>query len=204
MFYLFLTFLIVSVLAILFFIFFPIIYKRYLNKFFLNVYGKKAYQIANKYDYYLINKLTLEANDNTKIQIDHLLFGDKYLYVIHDCYYDGAIEYKENDRNWIFYYGKAKRPNKRFTENHIITNKNLISKLSMITGLDKSLMINVVLINNSCIVNEFKTDSSDVAFLKVKSLKDFILELEGRDIKPLDKEQLRYVVHDLARLNLKP
>ena len=105
---LFIVLAILIALSILFIIFFPKLYKKHLRKNFVSVYGKQVYKLALHEDYYLINRLLLKTMDGTTIDIDHFLCGNKYIYVIKDYYFEGALSAKEYDHMW-WYYKKDKK-----------------------------------------------------------------------------------------------
>jgi|SRR5574344_643871 hypothetical protein len=192
------------VISILFFLFIPIIRKRNIKRKFISIYGKQIYKFAFHYDFYLINRLILQANDDSKISIDHLLLANKYIFVINDCYLPGAISAKEKDQSWIYYYGDPKNPKRRYIDNPLLKNIERLSKLSQITCLDAGLLISIVLINDDCLINEYENTDDNNYLVKRKDLPRLIKNIEDRDVSPLDEEQLRYAVHDLARLNLNP
>ena len=99
---LFISLAVLLVLVVLFLIFYPKLYRAKLKKDFVPIYGKKIYRYALHNDLYLINQLELKANDDQIIKVDHLLFANKYIYVISDYYLPGSIEAKENDSSFIY------------------------------------------------------------------------------------------------------
>lgn len=53
------------------------------------------------YDYYLINKLEIQLVSNESLFIDHMLFGNKYIYVINDYLFKGVLTGNAQDSKWI-------------------------------------------------------------------------------------------------------
>ena len=102
--YVFIALAVVLVLLIIFFVIYPFIRRAYIKKHFIEVFGKKIYKIALHDDFYLINRLLLKTMDGTSIDIDHLLCGNKYIYVIHDEYFKGELYARIQDRTWIKSY----------------------------------------------------------------------------------------------------
>ncbi|MCR5333251.1 MAG: NERD domain-containing protein [Bacilli bacterium] len=198
---LFIALAIVFVVLLIFFILFPLIKKSVLKNRYISSYGRDIYHIANYYDYYLINRLLLKANDDSYIDIDHLLLANKYIFVIKDYYFEGSLLAKDNDNSWVYYFGNYKNPQKKLLNNLLKENDNRLKKLSMITGLDKSMLISVVLVNNDCDLKYQKEDSEEAYLIKRNELKKLIEQIEARDVSPLNVEQLSYAVHDIARLN---
>ena len=99
-------------------------------------------------DYYLINNFTFKVDSATYLTVNHMLFADKYVYLIMDFYYDGDIAGKAFDKSLIFMSNKGK---KQYIDNPILISKNILTKLSMSTGIQPSIMIGISLINDNCI-----------------------------------------------------
>lgn len=199
---LFIALAILTVLSILFFILYPIIRLKSLRNNFLPIYGRGIYKLANKYDYYLINRLKLKGNDDSLINIDHLLLANKYIFVIKDYYFDGKVVGKDEDNSWVYYYGTQKHPQEKLINNPIHQNEFSLNKLSMITGLDKLMLISIILINDDADLELNIKDNEYSYVIKRKDLENLILNIEGRDVAPLNDEQLAYAVRDIASLNL--
>lgn len=124
---LFISLAILLVLVILFLIFYPKFYKAKLKKDFVPIYGKKIYRYALHNDLYLINQLELKGNDDQIIKIDHLLFANKFIYVISDYYLPGLVLAKENDQSFI--YKSSEKIHKTFTSIiYLSKEKNSLTK----------------------------------------------------------------------------
>ena len=73
-----------------------------LRKNLVKIYYKNVKKVAYYKDFYLINQLILNVDDNQQIHIDHLLFADKYIYVILDKFYPGKLSGKPEDESLLF------------------------------------------------------------------------------------------------------
>lgn len=201
-------FIVVSVLfllTVLFIILYPTIKKLYFKKHFLSVYGKQIYKLANKQDYYLINNLALKGDDEvSNVKIDHLLCGNKYIYVVSDSYFDGALDAKAKDRSWIYYQRKNRKEFiRRKIDNPILIAENRTQRLMNITNLDASLLITIILINNNCQINEdFELAKDNTYLIPIGKFNKLISNLEKRDVSNINPVQLKNAVHDIANLNL--
>lgn len=193
---------ILTFFSVIFFIVFPFAKKSSLKKNFVKAYGKDVYKIANYYDLYLINTLVLQSNDDSKIYIDHLLFGNKFIFVIKDYYCDGQLKGKEVDQSWVYYFGKEKDPKKELLKNPLIENKTRTNKLSIITGLDESFLISIILVNDDCDLSLEMNPSDNQYVIKRSELKKLVSSIEGRNVAPLNDEQLAYAARDIAALNI--
>ena len=80
-------------------------------------------------------------------------------------------------------------------------NEKRVEKLSLVTQIDPSFFISVVIINDNCVIknaNELNKDNSFI--VSRKNLKKIIKMVERRDVKRMDQKQLEYAVQDISRL----
>lgn len=189
------------ILSILFVILYPRIHKAHLINNYVAIYGKKIYKLALQQDYYLINRLLLKSEEGISIDIDHLLCGNKYIYVIKDYYFDGGLSANENDRAWIYYHKIGKQKIKEKIDNPLLLNEKRVNLLCKITGLDRSLIISVVLINNDCQFSKFEGKSKNNFLVTRSNFKKFIKSFENKNIADLRDSQLSIAVNDIAKLN---
>ena len=113
---------IVVVGLVVVFIVLPLNNKRQKNNF--NEYCYKAiYKIAFDEDYYLINNFLFRVDQTTVARIDHILFGNKYIYIIVDTYYEGDLVGKYQDKSLILINNKDQR---YYTDNQYNISKSLV------------------------------------------------------------------------------
>ena len=174
--------LIFILLLLLFLIIFPFAKRHYNFKNFQKIYYKEIRKIAEINDYYLINNLVIKNNNQLICRIDHVLFGDKYIYVIKDRYYRGAISGKKEDSTWFFYSNQKKQFE---MDNPMAMNEKRLEKLSLVTNIDKSFFISILVINDNCVV---------------KNANELIKNIEKRNVKNMDQKQLEFAVQDISRL----
>lgn len=200
--YVFIALAILLVLLVVFALVYRPLKRKLLTKNYVKIYGRSIYHLAEDLDYYLINNLALSSNDRSKIVIDHVLFGEKYIYVIKDRYYNGGISAKEKDNSWIYYTGKKKNLTKQYIDNPLKINMLRLKKLAQITGIDKSMFISIVLINDDCSFTAFEGHAKDNFIVTRRGFKKLIKSLEQRDVNKINEDQLQYAVKDIAKLNL--
>lgn len=151
-------------------------------------------------DYYLINNFKFKIDDKTSYIVDHIIGGDKYFYIISDYYFgSGSLTGNINDQSLIYTNKKGK---KKYTDNPITLNKKLLSKLANVTGIDPSLMIGIVLVNNSCFVN-IVSESKQFYAIEKKKLDPLVRAIESRNIAPINEEELASAFKTLQRIKLK-
>lgn len=199
-----------SIIAIIFFIIFNLVRKKTQKKKYKEVYYRTIRTIADNEDYYLLNNFIFRIDNGRTAVIDHLLIGEKYFYIITSLYYDGNLSGKEFDSSLIL---TTRTNGKSYTDNPLFQTKTLISKLSMVTGLDTSLMIGIVLVNDSCnfnVIHEKRNDGREIAedekiyFLcNNNKLKKLISKIESRNVGNINPDQLDRAVKSLDKLNRK-
>ena len=190
--------LIFILLLLLFLIIFPFAKRHYNFKNFQKIYYKEIRKIAEINDYYLINNLVIKNNNQLICRIDHVLFGDKYIYVIKDRYYRGAISGKKEDSTWFFYSNQKKQFE---MDNPMAMNEKRLEKLSLVTNIDKSFFNSILVINDNCVVknaNELNKHNSFI--VSKKNLRKLIKNIEKRNVKNMDQKQLEFAVQDISRL----
>lgn len=193
---------ILLICSILLFSLCPLIKKKNLKKNFFKIYGKKIYKLAYKDDYYLLNNVKLKANDDTYLYIDHILFGNKYFYIIKDYYFNGGLSIKDIDPSWVFYYGNFKKPKQKYIDNLMNENKKRIDRFCQLTGLESSLFISIVLINDDCTIVDYVNNNDNNFVSSSKQLKQLIKNIENRNVAPLNPVNLNYAVRDINKLNV--
>lgn len=200
--FIFLAVLLVALILLL--LFYPSLNALYFRKNYVRIYGKKVYRIALDRDLYLINRLKLPMNGDIAVSLDHVLFGTKYIYVISDRYYDGALNAKEEDKSWVYFPRRRKKggEGKKYVDNPLKENRQNLNKLARATGLDRRLFLPIVLINNDCVIESFQPKSRKDFLCHVRNLKKLIAALEGRDVAEINDAQLQEAVQDIAKLNL--
>ena len=197
---LFISLAILLVLVILSIIFLPSFLRKYYRKNYVEIYGKKIYRYALHNDLYLINVLELKGNDDQLIKIDHLLFGNKYIYVISDYYLPGLIEAKENDQSFI-YQSIEKNSQKVYIDSLLLRNEAITKKLAVNLGLNPSLFVSIAIVDNDSEFKELKKTNKDNYMIHISNFSKLLNILESRNVAPLNDEQLKYTVKDVNRLN---
>lgn len=182
--------------GIFFAIYIPTMKKKQKSEF-KYFYYKSIYKVAMDNDYYLINNFLFKIDDSYVGRIDHILFANKYIYIINDSYFDGDIDGKENDKSIILINRAGK---KNYSDNPLLANQKLLKRLSIITGIDATLMIGVCLINNDCQCG-VRTSSKSAYIVQAKKFKALVKAIESRDIGDINKEQLANAVKAIDKLN---
>ena len=80
-------------------------------------------------------------------------------------------------------------------------NLKRMEKLSLVTQIDKTFFISIVIVNDNCVIKKEPDNIKGRNFLvHKKDVKKLIKQIESRNVKKMDPEQLQYAVQDIARL----
>ncbi len=193
--------LILIVLSFFLFLFFYPPLRRYLyRKMPVRMFYRTVIKVVRDGDYYLLNNLQLRLDQKTYVRINHLIGGDKFIYVITDRYYEGAINAKPDDYRWMYY---ERSGGKRFVSNPLLENKAAMERLSIISGIQTSFMVGIVLVNKDCFVNRFSEEEPKNLLVSENKLGKIIESFEQKEVKPFVKEELWQCIQDLHMLRRK-
>lgn len=170
---------------------------RYRKKQYKEFDYKKVYQIAFDNDYYLINKFLFRISSTQVGNIDHILFADKYIYLIHDYYYNGDLTGNFNDQALVLI---NKDGQKAYVDNPLIESAKILNSLSNVTAIDKNMFIGICLLNDECRYS-VEHVGSQLYLIQRNKLKTLIKTIESRDIGKINPEQLQKVVKAIDKLN---
>lgn len=171
--------------------------KSIYKKRFRELYGRKVYKLALYEDYYLINLFHLKFSDYSLVVVDHVLLAEKYIYVILDRYYNGSITGKLDDPSLVLISSKGK---KQYIPNPINDIKQIVKRISLMSGIDKSLFVGIILINKECSIN-IERSNEDYYIIQVDKLKKLVGAIESRDVATINENQLQRFVNDLDKIN---
>lgn len=163
-----------------------------------NAYFRVINKVALYKDFYLINMLKLKIDSNQFITFDHVLFGNKYIYVISDAYFNGDLKGNLVDAKLTLVEGKNRRG--REIDNPLYTNRYRLEKLALATGIEIDMLINIVVVNDECDLT--KMSNNDFTFIINRC--DFyrlIDAIESREVRLLNPTELHDIVQDIDRLN---
>lgn len=200
---LFIVLIVLIVIVVLVAVLYKPIKHKMLSEKTIETYGKKVYLVARDNDYLLINNFDYRLADGTKFHIDHILFAEKYIYIISDIYINGGVSARENDNDWIKFSGDKNHTKKTFINNPLKISNRLLRLFSQATRFDTSFFKSIVLINDDCAVKEFVQTSKENYLSTPKTFAKLIKEIESENIRPIDQKKLVNAVHDIAtKLNI--
>ena len=112
--------------------------------------NSKLKKFAIDHDFPLLSDVVIQVRENKYVKIDHIMIGNKYIYVIAcKCYY-GYLNAKAIDEKWVLYVGgKLKH-----IENPLKNNYKRMKILSSL--LDNSIedFVNIIYLSKPVVTNK--------------------------------------------------
>lgn len=173
--------------------------KIYVKKKYKNAFASKVYQVALYGDYYLINDFTLMVESNRGRALNHILFGDKYVYVIMSKWFDGSLKGVESDVS-LFLVNKNGQTS--FIDNPLINTKNLIKKLCINMDIPSSMVVGITIVNKECSI-DVKQDDKYNYLIPVNKLESLIAAIEKRKVNKIKEDELKNLVIAFDKANKK-
>jgi len=196
--------LIIALLLVILMIAIYFIRKHDAVKIFKRAVWRKLYRLAQSKDYYLLNKVYVNTELDT-LHIDHLLVGDKYIYVIASRYYESNL------RGDSYVAPKWEVTSKEGTvireiTNPVIYNEKRTICLAKFLGWNKNkspMFISIVVVNNSVDCEIKNTAISPYSFIVNKrDLAKQIKMIEKKSKFPsFDGESLQKIIDRIHRLS---
>ncbi len=187
-----------AIVITLFIFFYPIV-KKYLDLHcFHRMMQRRVYRITKNYDFCLLQNHTIPFDSGHSIKFDHIIFGDKYFYCIADKSWNGSVLGSYRDDNWILY--EKNKDHRQYVKNPLKINQSRINKLSIMTGIDREIFINIVVVNDDCLFHCVSLRSDYVYIVHASDLEKTIIDIEKRNVQPFDSSEIEKVVAEINQL----
>jgi len=194
-----LTFITVSLIFLLL----PFFKRQYAMRNLHKMFNEKIHRYVTEKDFYLIPQVKVKLPGNRDVIIDHLVFGDKFIYAIKDLYFEGGLLGKGSDKEWSYYEYKYREPKYRYIPNPFILNRQRIEKLIMVTGLDPTLFISVILVNNDAMINRIPVSEDNQFIVNIRQFPRLLDAIESRENPPFKSQILDKAVIDINDMNIR-
>lgn len=181
----------------------PFLKRQYAIRNLHKIFNEKIHRYVTEKDFYLIPQVKVKLPGNRDVIIDHLVFGDKYIYAIKDLYFEGGLLGKGSDKEWSYYEYKHHEPKYRYIPNPFILNRQRIEKLIMVTGLNPNLFISVVLVNNDAMINRIPVSEDNQFIVTIRQFPRLLDAIESRETPPFKSQILDKAVIDINEMNIK-
>jgi hypothetical protein len=197
------TFLLTVILTALVLLLLPWLKMMYAKSHLNTIFNRIIYQYVTQKDYYLIPFVKVKLPGNKDVIIDHLIFGDKYIYAIKDLYFQGGLLGKGSDKEWSYYEYRHHQPKYRYIPNPFLLNRQRIDKLALVTGLDATLFISIILVNNEAMINRIPVSEDNQFIINIRQLSRLIDAIESREVPPFKSQILAKAVLDVNDMNMR-
>ena len=179
-------------IVLVFFITLFVMFLRYLKKMDEQTFNKlcinKVRKIAKRNKLLAIEKLSILNYTREKINVDHVIFGTKYIYIITDFLYKGFVSGELNDNSWIYENTASKKTT--YSKNlSKISDKN-IRDFAEILEINDDPIVSICLVPNECDFSIRELGNDKKMVVHYSSLNRKIKELENRDIGKLNEKQI--------------
>lgn len=181
---------------------FWIIYPRVKHRLSQENYKRFDYDVIARLvknnDYYLINSFTFETG-STPLVIDHLIGGDKYLYVVIDYFIPGTLEVDPRLK-YAMVYRKGNEKLEMLSPYEMV--RAAIERLSTLSGIPSEYIVGIALINDDAVVLGNAHPSADLYLSTPHQIGKIIWSYEKRDVKPFVSSQLWQAIQDLHAIKV--
>lgn len=155
-------------------------------------------RLVKNNDYYLINSFAFETG-STPLVIDHLIGGDKYLYVVIDYYIPGTLEVDPRLK-YAMVYRKGNEKLEMLSPYEMV--RAAIERLSTLSGIPSEYIVGIALINDDAVVLGNAHPSADLYLSTPHQIGKIIRSYEKRDVKPFVSSQLWQAIQDLHAIKV--
>ena len=164
-------------------------------------FQKRYYSVINKLviekDYLLINNFIIK---NLDLKIDHIVFGNKYIYLIQDSYFEGAVEGKIKDNKFIYY--PFKNRDVLTVPNPYIKLKEDFENIVRLIGINRNYFKLITLINDDVLIDIEKNKINNYEIVSKSNLISTIESIENAaKVKDFNQDELVRAAKDISRIN---
>jgi len=184
----FIALLIVLIVFVIGFVVLMTLLRTMTSETFVKLATNKVRRFSKRKKLYSIQDLHLLNHDREKVNVNHVIFGNKYIYLISDLFLKGFVSGEVNDNSWVYFNNITKKT-------HYLDNLNKVSEKNIqdfagILGISKDLIISICLISNECDVNVNGYKDSEKVIVHYSGLNKVINSFERKQIGSLKKEQI--------------
>lgn len=153
-------------LSSLLFIFYDTLYEILIGLSRHMRFSRWLYHYARENDYILINRVKLPLTTDRFFVIDHLLFGDKFIYVIGSKSYLGWVSGTFDDAKWLV----KDETTMDLIDNPLKLNHRRSVWLSQMLAVEESRFVNLLILAKTGVVDKIPSSSPRDVALHEKDL----------------------------------
>ena len=178
---------IILVLFIVAFVLFLLMLRKMTSESFKRLATRKVRNIARRHKLLAIENLNILNYKREHLGIDHVIFGNKYVYIITDYMLKGFVSGEVNDNSWV-YFNKLKKKNQYLDNLSYVSDKN-IQEFAGILGISTEPIVSICLVPNECDFTVKQLEYNKKMVVHYSSLNRKIKELESQNIGTLNEQQ---------------
>ena len=180
------------VIILILFIFGFVVFLTYLRKMtnetYMRACMKKIRRIADRRKLYSILNLNLVNFEGEKLAAHHVIFGEKYIYLISDFMLKGFVDGEANDNSWVYYNNITKQTH--YLDNLDKVSEKNIEDFAGISAISKDLIVSICLVPNECDLTINGLENKNKFIVHFNTINRLIAALERKKIGSLKQEQI--------------
>ena len=162
--------------------------RKMTSESFKRLATRKVRNIARRHKLLAIENLNILNYKREHLGIDHVIFGNKYVYIITDYMLKGFVSGEVNDNSWV-YFNKLKKKNQYLDNLSYVSDKN-IQDFAGILGISSDPIISICLIPNECDISVNGYKDSNKMIVHYAALNKVVSSLERQQIGSFKQEQI--------------
>lgn len=195
----FIALVIVLILFIFAFICFLTYLRRMTSETYMKFCLKKVNRIAKRKKLLSILDLNLLNHEREKLNVHHVIFGKKYIYLISDIMLKGFVSGEVNDNSWVYFNNITKQTH--YLDNLDKVSSKNIHDFSGILGISEDLIASICLVPNECDLTINGLENKNKVIVHYGGLNRIISTLERKPIGSLKEEQIIEQYETIKRKN---
>lgn len=153
-------------------------------------------------DYLYLSKVVLRVAEREYVNIDHIIIGDRFIYVIATKFYYGYVNGKDIDAKWVVSDGATTN----IVNNPFYANEVKIDYLSRIMKISRDKFVNIVMLAKTAVVDNIEINADYYRLTNEKNIYTEIKKYEEDQrfniFDPNDLEQIAQNLYDYHKMSL--
>lgn len=153
-------------------------------------------------DYLYLSNVTLRVMEKEYVTVDHLILGDRFIYVIAVKFYYGYVNGKDVDQKWVVSDGSTTN----IVNNPFYANEMRIDFLSRIMNVSRDKFVNLVMLAKTAVVDNIEINSDYYHLVNEKTIYPEIKKFEDNArfniFDPNDLEKIAATLFEYHKMSL--
>jgi hypothetical protein len=125
-------------------------------------------------DYLYLSKVVLRVQEGEYVIVDHIILGDRFIYVIASKFYYGYVNGKDIDAKWVVSDGATTN----IVNNPFYANEVKIDYLSRIMNLSRDKFVNIVMLAKTAVVDNIEINADYYRLVNEKNVYSEVKKFE--------------------------